>query len=156
MGSFQGQWISESFESLVFKGCSHKLVFINQGFFFFNILFLSFYLGFVFCFIYIYIYIYSLFLGLLGIQWMVCWWVLVHCGQHGHWHIHLLEWGLSNNIWVANSTVFQFLWGGTFGKFCPKNKWKLHLEKKQQIFPKFSKLEKNWTQRALIFFSDFF
>jgi len=30
------------------------------------------------------------------------------------------------------------------------------LEKKKQIFPKFSKLEKNWTQRALIFFSDFF
>jgi hypothetical protein len=31
---------------------------------------------------------------------------------------------------------------------------KLHWKKKK-IFPEFSKLEKNWTQRALIFFSDF-
>jgi len=133
LGTFQGRWISQSFESLVFKSGSHKLVFINQGFLFFIFYFYLFISSSFFC----YIYIYSLFFGLLGIQWMVCGSVLVHCGQRGHWHLHLLEWGLSNNIWVVNITVFQFLWGGTFGKFCPKNKSTLHWEKKTRFFPNF-------------------
>jgi len=37
-----------------------------------------------------------------------------------------------------------------------KKKVETTLGKKKQIFPKFSKLEKNWTQIALIFFADFF
>ncbi len=67
---------------------------------------------------------------IMGIQWMVCWWVLVQCGQLRRWHLHLLEWwGLRNNIWAGNITVFQFLWGEHLANFVQNISWN-YTEKK--------------------------
>jgi len=86
---------------------------------------------------------------------MVCWWVLIHCGQHGHWHRLHLEWGLRNNIWVANGTVFQFLWGGTFGEFCPKKGWN-YTEKRKNRFFQISQTRKKLGSESTDFLFRFF
>jgi hypothetical protein len=46
LSDFQGQWVLKNFEPLVFKGDSHKLVIINQGFYFI----LFYFFGFFLCF----------------------------------------------------------------------------------------------------------